>query len=338
MLISHFPGYVEALAPAKLNLFLEVVCRRDDGFHEIETVIVAISIFDTIRFSPTEEPEIELTSVSAMGRVAQARASGKTEALMGDVPSGTQNLVYQAVERLRRRAGERRGATIQLVKRIPSAAGMGGASSDAACAMLAANDAWGLGWTRGELSELAAELGSDVPFFLGTQAAICRGRGEKIEPISGPTSLPLVVVRPPEGLPTALVYKHCSPATRRVTAEPLVSAFRKGDLQQISQNLTNGLQPAATTLSPWISRLHDEFNRLDCLGHQMSGSGTSYFGICRHFRHARRMAARLRSAKLGYVAVANTISTPRLFPKTASDLQGEPHGYHRGSHQAHGRL
>ena len=311
MLISHLPGHVQALAPAKLNLFLEVIRRRDDGFHEIETLIVAISIFDTIWFTPTKGPEIDLTVVTALGRAAQERASCQTSRVMGAIPTGEGNLVYQALDRLRQRAGCQFGAFVRLIKKIPSSAGLGGASSDAAATLLAANSAWDLGWSREKLSELAAELGSDVPFFLGSGAAICRGRGERIQPTLAPTVIPLVVVRPPEGLSTPLVYRHCSPAQRRVDVEPLVAAIRNGRLEQIAQLLMNRLEPAAEKLSPWIARLRSVFGRLDCLGHQMSGSGTSYFGICRHFRHARRVAARLRSENLGYVAVASTISTPR---------------------------
>jgi 4-diphosphocytidyl-2-C-methyl-D-erythritol kinase len=176
-----------------------------------------------------------------------------------------------------------------------------------------------LGWPRAELARLAAELGSDIPFFFGNGAAICRGRGELIEPLSLTSSLHLVVVRPPEGLSTALVYQHCSPADQRACVAPLVSALQRGDGRDVARHLLNRLEPAAARLTPWITRLRNVFDRLDCLGHQMSGSGTSYFGICRHARHARRVAARLRGEELGYVRAATTFSTPRFIPVSASE-------------------
>ncbi len=102
-----------------------------------------------------------------------------------DVPEGADNLVVRAVELVRRRAGVRRGASLELVKRIPAAAGLGGGSSDAAAALVAANEGWRLGRSPGELAAWAAELGSDVPFFLADSSAVCRGRGEQVEPVEG---------------------------------------------------------------------------------------------------------------------------------------------------------
>ncbi|MBM4094302.1 MAG: 4-(cytidine 5'-diphospho)-2-C-methyl-D-erythritol kinase, partial [Planctomycetes bacterium] len=192
--------------------------------------------------------------------------------------------------------------------------GLGGASTDAAAALVAANLGWRLGWSRAELAGIAAELGSDIPFFLGSGAALCRGRGERIEPVSLPASLPLVVVRPPEGLSTAQVYGRCRPAEDRAQAEPLVAALQRGRLDVAARHMFNRLQAAAEQLTPWVGRLRSAFSRLDCLGHQMSGSGTSYFGICRHARHARRVAARLRSERLGFVAVASVIATRHHTP------------------------
>ena len=319
MILTSLADRVVAQAPAKLNLFLELLGRRTDGYHELETLMVAITIFDTIVFTTTFEDQVRLTCSTSTGGRAQEVAWGDGANLLGDVPSSGDNLVMRAVTRLREAAGVKAGAAIHLIKRIPSAAGLGGASSDAATALLAANAAWQLGWPRAELARLAAELGSDIPFFFGDGSAICRGRGELIEPLSLTSSLHLVVVRPPEGLSTALVYQHCSPTEKKARIEPLVAALRLGDSSLVARHLVNRLEPAAAKLSPWITRLRCVFDRLDCLGHQMSGSGTSYFGICRHARHARRVAARLRGEELGYVRVATTFSTPRCSPVSASE-------------------
>jgi 4-diphosphocytidyl-2-C-methyl-D-erythritol kinase len=196
---------------------------------------------------------------------------------------------------------------IQLVKRIPASAGLGGASSDAAAALAAANVAWNLGWSRDRLVQLSASLGSDIPFFFGPGAAICRGRGERIDPFMVPGGMHVVVVRPPEGLSTVDVYRQCSPADRPSAVEPVARALQRGHWSQVGRQLHNRLTPAAEKLTPWISRLRSVFGRADCLGHQMSGSGSSYYGICRHAGHARRVAARLRGEGLGYVTVATTL-------------------------------
>jgi 4-diphosphocytidyl-2-C-methyl-D-erythritol kinase len=314
MILTCRPDRVAVLAPAKLNLFLEVIGRREDGFHEIETVMVAITIFDTIYFTTTDEGRVRLTCVESAGVRARDVCRGTSASLLGEVPTSGDNLVVRAVERLRAAAGVRAGASLALIKRIPASAGLGGASSDAASALVAANVAWKLGWPRTELARLGADLGSDIPFFFGPGAAICRGRGERITPVAAPAAMPIVVVRPPEGLSTADVYQQCSPAIRPSSVEPLAVALERGDWDGVGRHLMNRLEPAAARLTPWIQRLRSVFDRFDCLGHQMSGSGTSYFGICRHAGHARRMAARLRSEELGFVSVATSHSTPR--PRT----------------------
>jgi 4-diphosphocytidyl-2-C-methyl-D-erythritol kinase len=297
--------------PAKLNLSLEVLGRRSDGFHEIETLMVAVSIYDTLQFEPADTGEIVLDCRWGNGWSARAAAKRQATATtsLGDLPQGAENIVCRALQRLREWAGIARGATIDLTKRIPAAAGLGGASSDAAAALVAANIGWQLGWSREQLSTLAAELGSDIPFFLQRGAAICRGRGERIEAVP-PTRLHVVVVRPPAGLSTPQVYAACRPADSPQSAGPLVKALAAGQVAAASRMLNNRLEGPAARLTPWIARLRAEFARLDVLGHQMSGSGSSYFGICRHAGHARRVAAGLRSRDVGMVFAAATALAP----------------------------
>ncbi len=186
-----------------------------------------------------------------------------------------------------------------MIKRIPIAAGLGGGSSDAAAALVAANLGWHLGWPRSELEKLAAELGSDIPFFLHNGPAVCRGRGERIEPIAAVGSMAFVVVRPPEGLSTAAVYRNCRISNKPRHIDPIVRVFEEGSWAELGRLLFNRLQLPARELSAWIRILEDALSREDCLGHLMSGSGTCYFGLCRHMCHARRMAGRLQAAGIG---------------------------------------
>lgn len=300
---------VEVLSPAKVNLWLAVRGKRNDGYHELETLLLAIGLYDTLRFSARPTGPITLTCRRVWGDAAQDAAGQPGE---GDhttvsprcelLPEGEENLVYRAAQLLRERAGSQQGAAIELVKRIPMAAGLGGGSSDAAATLLAANRAWGLGWSRQRLAELGAELGSDVPFFLTGGAALCRGRGEQIEPQHLP-SLPLVVVRPPSGLRTPDVYARCRPDGTPFPIPSWLETARRGDWGALRDCLRNDLRPAAEGLTDGVRRVLQTLERQDLWGQQMSGSGSSCFGVCRSLRQARRVAARLRAAGLGRVFV-----------------------------------
>jgi 4-diphosphocytidyl-2-C-methyl-D-erythritol kinase len=222
------------------------------------------------------------------------------------VPRDGKNLVLRAVELVRRRTGTKQGARLRLTKRIPTAAGLGGGSSDAAAALVAANLGWKLGLSLTELASLAAELGSDVPFFLDRGAAVCRGRGERVDAVRGLGMLNFVVVRPPEGLATAAVYGICRPAESPRTVQPLLDALARGNTRRAGRLFFNRLQASAEQLSPWIARLARLMAGENCLGHGMSGSGTAYFGLFRSALAARRAARRLTARRVGcVVAVRN---------------------------------
>jgi 4-diphosphocytidyl-2-C-methyl-D-erythritol kinase len=229
-----------------------------------------------------------------------------------EIPDGGDNLVVRALELLRERSKCPWGARVELVKRIPVAAGLGGGSSDAAAALMLANRAWRLHWPRQRLSELAAEIGSDVPFFLSGGAAICRGRGERVERLPGARALDFVIVHPPDRLSTAAVYQAHDALEQ--TASPLdagqlmrvARSFRELGPAELARRMHNGLEAAAARLSPWVARLRAAFEQLDCLAHQLSGSGPAYFGVCRHARHARRLASILRTRQLGFVYVTRS--------------------------------
>ena len=320
MHVSRSDSAITVLAPAKLNLHLEVLARRADGYHEIETLVTIINLFDTVSFLlPRAGKQRELSSgvhfqvswaSGFRGHSRNRQSFGEHETTLGELPEGTDNSVVQAVKLLARRAGIEAVAKIGLVKRIPSAAGFGGGSSDAAAALVGANEAFGLGWSRDRLAQLAAEIGSDVPFFLGTGAAVCRGRGERIELAMEGQQLHFVVIRPPGGLSTKEVYQHCSPANSPVSPRPLIDAWRSGDPVAVGKRLMNRLEAPASSLSPWIDKLRYEIDQLDVLGHQMTGSGSGYFAICRSAIHARRTMSRLRGRNLGQIFGAINVRHP----------------------------
>ncbi len=295
--------------PAKLNLFLELLGKREDGYHELETLMVAVDLFDTLTFTEEDSNDIRL-QCSGLGAGKRGSASSGAAQASADsdgegIPVGSDNLVVKAAQLLREHAGVERGVRISLVKRIPSAAGLAGGSSDAAATLMALNRFWNLGLGVLELQRLASHLGSDVAFFVdGTSAAVCHGRGEIIEPLDVPLGLHFVIVRPRTGLSTALVYKHAQVPANKKSVHELAVALRAGRIGVAGRLLHNGLQPPAERLNPEVHRLQTLFSRLPVVGHQMSGSGTAYFGLCDSARHAQSLAGRLRGARVGRVWVA----------------------------------
>lgn len=287
--------------PAKLNLLLEIAAKRPDGYHEIETVMVAVGIDDTLRFTDEPSGRISLRCVDVGSR------TGASDAPADEIPTGPENLVIRAAQLLNDFTGRPRGARIELFKRIPAAAGLAGGSSDAAATLAGLNRFWNLRLSAAELRSLAARLGSDIGFFLtDSPLAVCRGRGELIEPVRLPLQLYFVIARPRSGLSTALVYRHCRPAEVRQPAEVLVEHLRQGRLKAAAQSLRNGLQAPAEQLNSDVLRLKTLFAAQPVLGHMMSGSGTAYFGVCATRRQALAVASRLRAARVGRVFVAQS--------------------------------
>jgi 4-diphosphocytidyl-2-C-methyl-D-erythritol kinase len=297
-----------AVAPAKVNLTLEIIARRDDGFHELESLMLSVSASDSLTIEATEDPKLVLRCGWAAGLQAEHNAGekrSKAAIIWADLPAERDNLVWKALARLQTLSGVKQGARVTLIKRVPAQAGLGGASADAATALLAANEAWQLHWPMNSLTSVAAELGSDVPFFVRGGMAICRGRGEQIESVK-PVHCHLVIVRPPEGLSTPAVYRQCRPEPNRQAAAAVHAALVRGDLAAAARGMHNGLQAPAEALSPWIKRLQGAFARSHAVGHQLSGSGSSYFGLYWHAGQARRAARRLRGQNLGAVLSATT--------------------------------
>jgi 4-diphosphocytidyl-2-C-methyl-D-erythritol kinase len=284
--------------PAKLNLFLELRRRRSDDYHELETLMVPISVYDSLIIQPRDDDRLNLQC---------CWAPGLDPNFFSRLPDSDDNLAYKAIDALRRRVGVNLGADIWLRKRIPARAGLGGASTDAAAALVAGNVIWQLGQSRQQLAEIAAELGSDVPFFLYGSAALCRGRGELVEPLPLRCPLSFVLIKPRVGLSTADVYQHAKVPDQPAQSDSLRSALQDANLANVGRRLFNRLQSAAASLSPWIERMASTVESCGVYGHQMSGSGTSYFALCRHGRHARQIAARLRAVRLGNVLAVSTL-------------------------------
>lgn len=294
MMLLERGSTIEVQAPAKINLHLEVLGKRPDGFHEIETLIAPISRFDSLSFTPSDAPQIELTCqwISALPQL--------------ELPPQESNLVYRALMALREFANVQLGGKVQLIKRIPMEAGMGGASADAAAALLAANRGWELDLSPNQLGDIGAELGSDIPFFLQAdrlRPAVCRGRGEHIEPLEQFPELAIVALKPPTGLSTADVYRACRSAENPHRVDKLT---QQTTALGVGRELFNRLQEPAFELRPELVEYVSLLKKAGCDAVQMTGSGTALFGVCRSIKQSQRIASLLRSRTTATVFSAST--------------------------------
>jgi 4-diphosphocytidyl-2-C-methyl-D-erythritol kinase len=277
MLSERRADAVVMWAPAKVNLFLEVLAKRPDGYHELATLMVAVSLRDTLEFKEEAGGNIRL------------------ECDHPTLSIGPDNLVSRAAGLLRQRLGVERGVSIRLEKRIPLAAGLAGGSADAAATLAGLNLLWGLGLAPTELMALGAELGSDVAFFFATPAAWCTGRGEVVEPLELGKALWFVLACPPVGLSTAEVFRQVTIPEMPLACDAIRQAVREGRIDEIGRRLHNRLQEAAQKLCPAVAVLQRRLESLGPAGHLMSGSGTTVLALCRGRGDALRLAQQLRS-------------------------------------------
>jgi 4-diphosphocytidyl-2-C-methyl-D-erythritol kinase len=288
MIVRDLADGVEVLAPAKLNLFLEILGRRPDGYHEIETLMVAVDLHD--RLSLTDDPSGAVT----------LRCDDPT------LPTGGDNLVVKAVQRLKAATGCGCGVSITLEKTIPAQAGLAGGSSDAAATLAALDRLWNLRMPTDQLTAVAGTVGSDVAFFLHAPAAVCRGRGERVEPWPLRRALHFVLVCPAIGLSTAEVYRNLTPSERPRPIGPVLDALAREGPAVLGRSLFNRLQRTAEAIRPELGRVRDALaelvpSHLD--GHLMSGSGSAYFGLASDPAAADSAARRLETLGLGQVRV-----------------------------------
>jgi 4-diphosphocytidyl-2-C-methyl-D-erythritol kinase len=283
--------------PAKLNLFLEVLGRRPDGYHELSTVMVPIDLADTLELRRARGFSLEIEG---------ARLEG----------TNTVEKAWLAVRRRRRIPGAR----ARLVKRVPAGSGMGGGSSDAAAMLEALDRLYRLDLP---LAELAAEVGSDVPFFLQRGPALCTGRGERVVPLAGLPRIHAVAVWPGYSLSTADVYRRAreflTPRPRDVI-DFLNSVAREGP-EGLGRGLFNRLEGPAFALRPELARLRRALARLPFRAVRMTGSGSALYGLCSTRGEAGALARRIRRETGASAAPVSTLTweeSPWRSPKSAS--------------------
>jgi 4-diphosphocytidyl-2-C-methyl-D-erythritol kinase len=287
---------------AKINLTLEVVGRRPDGYHELASVVHAISLADDLRIDSADEL---LTRVEGL-----------------DIDPDT-NLVARAARLLASATGTRLGAELTLVKRIPAAAGLGGGSADAATTLVGLNTLWNSGVSLSELTYLGAELGSDVPFFIRGGAARVTGRGEHLVPLPPASSQWLVLVVPPHDLAdkTKRLYAALEPSdfsSGQATSRLAQRLEHHLSLSADGLQLTNAFARAARLVFPNLADIWADVERLCGRSFSLSGAGPALFALAVDRAEARQLVVRL--AQLGLPAyAARTVKHARASVKFAAD-------------------
>ncbi|MEI4623484.1 4-(cytidine 5'-diphospho)-2-C-methyl-D-erythritol kinase [Bacillus pfraonensis] len=259
-------------APAKINLSLDVLGKRQDGYHEVKMIMTTIDLADRLELTELSEDRIEIVSHNRY------------------VPDDQRNLAYQAAKLLKERFGVKKGVSISIEKTIPVAAGLAGGSSDAAATLRGLNRLWNLGLKIDELAELGAEIGSDVSFCVYGGTAIAKGRGEKIEHIKTPPSCWVILAKPHIGVSTADVYGNLQ--LNRVThpdVEQMVESINSGDYKGICSAVGNVLEDVTFKMHPEVARIKAQMKRFGADAVLMSGSGPTVFGLVHHDSRMHRI-------------------------------------------------
>ncbi|MBI5074460.1 MAG: 4-(cytidine 5'-diphospho)-2-C-methyl-D-erythritol kinase [Nitrospirae bacterium] len=249
-------------APAKINWFLSVLNKREDGYHNIVSLMQSVSLYDTLLFEESEG--LELISD------------------MSDLPP-EKNLVFKAAVLMRARAGIRAGARITLKKEIPLAAGLGGGSSDAACTLVGLNRLWGLNLHTADLRHMGAQLGSDVPFFIDDTFAVVQGRGEVVTSLGNASEIPLLLVNPGILISTAWAYESLPVelTKKSVDIKLFCQSLVAKDFGALRSLQMNDLEQPVLKAYSMIGRIKELLLEQGAVVSVMSGSGSTVYGVFR---------------------------------------------------------
>jgi len=288
--------------PAKINLCLGVGPVRPDGFHPLATVYQAVDLHDELRATSRDDEDVTV--------IVHSELDVRTEE--SAVPEDEDNLAVKAVRALQHASGVTDGVDLAIRKAIPVAGGMAGGSADAAAALVACNELWGLGLSKLDLEPIAASLGSDVPFLLHGGNAVGGGRGEAISPVLGRGTYHWVFATAAHGMSTATVYAEFDRLTAgREVPDPeisdgLLAALRAGDARALGRQLSNDLTEAALMLRPELGDTLEIGLGAGALGAIVSGSGPTCLFLVEHEQHGLDVAFALSSASTCADVIAST--------------------------------
>ncbi|MEC7641619.1 MAG: 4-(cytidine 5'-diphospho)-2-C-methyl-D-erythritol kinase [Nitrospinota bacterium] len=279
--------------PAKINLGLRILGKRGDGYHELETLLQMIGLYDELEMEPTNS-DIEF------------------ECDTPGIPTDESNLVLQAARLLRNRYPERTraGVRIRLRKTIPSGAGLGGGSGNAAGALMGLNIFWNLELTRPQLLQLAPQLGADVAFFLFSSCALGRGRGELLESVQPAKKFYVILIFPGFSVATAWVYGNLNLklTNQQNNISILPNILSRSDIPRLGSSLQNDLEDVVIQRFPEIQTLKDRLQSAGAQGALMSGSGSAVFGLFEKFDPAKKAFAGLEKGSGQKFFLTETVS------------------------------
>lgn len=277
--------FIQEKAAAKINLALAVGNRREDGYHDIDTVMHSISLADCVEIRPSDR--IDVTVEGA------------------ELPQGPDNLAYAAASLFFKETGKGGGASIRLEKHIPVAAGLGGGSSDAAAVLRGLNCMTGAGLSAGRLRELGARLGSDIPFCIEGGCARCMGRGEEIHPVPFWDELSLVICRPDFPLNTPEAYKEADrrPGRALLHAGRMEEAVRLRDGEYLASSLFNDFESFLFPITPALKETKIYLRQWGCPV-LMTGSGSAFFLLVQDMEAAAETAEKIRARRPDWFAQA----------------------------------
>ncbi|MGX6446302.1 4-(cytidine 5'-diphospho)-2-C-methyl-D-erythritol kinase [Neobacillus sp. K501] len=264
-------------APAKINLSLDVLHKRPDGFHEVEMIMTTIDLADRVELTLLDQDKIRILSHNRY------------------VPDDQRNLAYQAAQLLKDRFQVKKGVEIAMEKTIPVAAGLAGGSSDAAATLRGLNKLWNLGLTMEELAELGSEIGSDVSFCVYGGTALATGRGEIITELPAPPTCWVILAKPFIGVSTADVYRRLDlNGMKHPNTQDMIQAIKDNDYHQVCHNVGNVLEDVTLNLHPEVAQIKEQMKRFGADAVLMSGSGPTVFGIVQHDSRMHRIYNGLR--------------------------------------------
>jgi 4-diphosphocytidyl-2-C-methyl-D-erythritol kinase len=322
---------MRVLAPAKLNLHLRVSPIDQSGFHPLMSWMCTIALFDTLTIEPADTTHVSLTcddsslpcdNTNLVVRAAHALAKAVEHPHAGaERTRAAPDSVLLDEEKIRGDASTLcPGVKVHLEKRIPTGGGLGGGSSDAARTLLALNRLWKLNWDTERLAPIAAQLGSDVPFFLYGSSSICTARGEVVRPITAPRPRAALLILPDFPMATPAVYRKFDElrlGSREAVDSPApVDGWTKLDARELLQELVNDLEAPAFEICPQLGQLRERFE--DDLGRpvRMSGSGSTLFTLFDEMPEAELPAAHIGDRQRMKTAVVP------IAPPIADDLRG----------------
>lgn len=264
-------------APAKINLSLDVLYKRDDGFHELEMIMTTIDLADRIELELLDENRIVVQSQTRF------------------VPDDERNLAYKAASLVKDRFSINKGVAIKIDKNIPVAAGLGGGSSDAAAVLRGLNKLWNLQLSIDELAQLGAEIGSDVSFCVYGGTALAKGKGEVITPLPAPPKCWVVLAKPSIGVSTGEIYKKLELENlEHPDTQAMLEAINTSNYEKMCRNLSNVLESVTLNLHPEVKQIKRDMKRFGADAVLMSGSGPTVFALVQHDSRMQRIYNGLR--------------------------------------------